>query len=231
MNEFGLSIARSGYQGYNYKHKFGSNPSLNNTTKESIWSAGGLYPWGDLTSADTVFIVSSSASDTAQLVLEGLDANYLPHVETITLTGTSPVESTSEFIRLDRAYYNDGANVGNITASFGATDGPTINYIAAGDNQTLLGIYTVPADKVGYLIGYTASVGKNDDAEVDLYIRQGGTSSFLIASEVRIAETTHHQDFCVPLKLAPKTDIDFRAIASNTGSKCIVSFDVILERL
>ena len=26
-------------------HKFGHNPALSNTAYESVWTAGGLYPW------------------------------------------------------------------------------------------------------------------------------------------------------------------------------------------
>lgn len=230
ISETGLLVARRKFEGYESVHKFGQNPALNASTKETIWKHGGLYPWSSLTSAAVLHCSSSHASDTGELRIEGLDANFLPLVETITLTGTADVVTSGLFIRMDRMIYQDGANAGNISAKIGATDGDVVSYIGVGDNQTLQAFYTVPANKVGYLVMYTAGSGKNDDAELDLYIKKFG-GSFLLKSQMDVYQSSSSNTFAVPIKLSPKTDIDFRAITSSSNSKVIVNFDILLERL
>ena len=73
---------------------FGFNRTIG-TDFETIWDDGGNYTF--LTSAATMDIVSSSASDTMQVLISGLDANYNETSETLTLNGTTSVSGTTSF--------------------------------------------------------------------------------------------------------------------------------------
>jgi len=53
----------------------------------------------------------------------------------------------------------------------------------------------------------------------------------LLSSQMDVFQSTSSNPFAVPIKLSPKTDIDFRAITSTANSKVIVNFDILLERL
>jgi hypothetical protein len=231
ISETGLLVSRRKFEGFEAIHKFGQNPALSASAKESIWKHGGLYPWDSLTSAAVLHCSSSNVNDDGDLRIEGLDANFLPLVETISLNGTTDVVTTGLFIRMDRMIYQDGANAGNISAKIGAADGDTVSYIGIGDNQTLQAFYTVPANKVGYLVMYTAGSGKNDDATIDLYVKKFGDTSFLLQSQMDVYQNTSSNSFAVPIKLSPKTDVDFRAITSSANSKVTLNFDILLERL
>ena len=66
-------------------------------------------------SASTISIVSSSASDTSQTVfIRGYDANGYEDYESVTLVGTTPVVTSASFLRL-KEISKSGVTVGTVT--------------------------------------------------------------------------------------------------------------------
>jgi len=230
MNDFGMEfvLKRHSYgQNTTHEHKFGSNLALGGTS-ESIWSAGGLYPWASLATAQTLYAISTAA-DTGDLTIYGLDENYAPQEVTVTLTGTTAVNTGSTtFIRIYRMRYN-ATNAGIITARVTSGTGTVVAQIDAGVSQTLMAVYTIPAQTTGYLLNYTVGTGKGSDAHLSLFARELG-GAFQIKNEMQSYESTTTREFPIPLKFPEKTDIDFRATTSNSNSDCIVNFDLILVR-
>lgn len=110
------------------------------TTPEDIWDGGGTYEWP--TAAGTVSVVSTDAGDDQGLCIAGIDTDYKPLEETVTLNGTTPVVTTASFWRINRMYLTSGAaNAGTITATL---DSKSASIITAGRGQTLQTIYCVP---------------------------------------------------------------------------------------
>ena len=227
FESFGLSLAmgRNDPQ-YSYIHKFGSNLALTGTP-ESIWSAGGLYPWSSLTAAQPLFVLSTDGGDTGTLTIQGLDANYDSLEETITLTGLTAVTTINPFLRVFRMQYSD-ENAGTITARVGSGTGTIVAQVDAGLAQTLMAVYTIPRQKTGFLMNYTASTGKGDDASVDLFVRDPAINGFRLKSETKVYQSSFRQEFTIPLVLPEKSDIDFRATTTSANSDCILNFDVVL---
>lgn len=224
---FGLSLSMSKNDPkYSYIHKFGSNLALAGTS-ESIWSAGGLYPWSSLTSAQTLYVLSTDGGDTGTLEIQGLDSNYTPLTETVTLTGVTTVTTTNQFLRIFRMEYSD-ENAGTITARVTSGSGTIVAQVDIGTAQTLMAVYTIPRQKTGYLMNYTASTGKGDDASVDLYIRDPAINGFRLKSQTKIYQSSFRQEFTIPLVLREKSDIDFRATTTSANSDCIINFDIVL---
>jgi hypothetical protein len=120
---------------------------------ETVWNVGGAYPWSAWNGGNKrLYLVSTSASDTHSVLLSGLDNNYNPISEVVTLQGTTPVASAlSTYFRLNSAMYLDGdfANIGDITIKIGSASGTTVGMIGDTEGLTSMSIYTVPA-------GYTA---------------------------------------------------------------------------
>jgi len=220
----GLSHANKRIDNWNSVHKFGSNPSVG-TDFESIWSAGGLYPWKP--GAATLIIQSDDNGDIGTVEVQGLDGDYNFLTETVTLTGASPntVLTTGTFLRVFRMRFTGAAeNAGTIIANHTATN---IAQIDPGKAQTLMAVYTIPAGNYGWLLNYSVSVGKNDDATIEVYTRKSG-EPFRILSEISVYQNSISKDFIVPIHLAPKTDIDIRAKTTNAGGSQVIStFDVI----
>ena len=226
--EFYLDVSRGAIPNAFSIHKFGANFDIDqNTDPESVWTGGGLYPWSSLSSAQTIYCISTSASDTATLTIEGFDANYEQQTETGTLTGTTAVTTSSTFIRVFRMSYEDGANVGDITARVTSGTGTVVAKIDAGYAQTLMAVYTIPAGFTGYMVALDATIDGTKTCQVLMYHRLTG-KPFRIA---HVAESTGHYryDFSVPLKLPEKTDIDIRINeVSGNDARVTANFDIIL---
>jgi len=214
-----ISRHRATHPGYlDSIHKFGSNPAIG-TSAESIWSNGGLYPWNSFPA--TIYLTGSD-SGTVQVI--GLDSNYDDYSETIAI-GSSSSQTFSRVFRMRSNITNTAA----IYARAGSSSGTIIASIDAGKAQTLMSIYTIPRNKVGYLVRYTAGCGNNDSILLELFTRDFG-SVFQIKSQMSILQTTITQDFFAPLRLEEKTDIDFRGTSNqNSNNVVILNFDLILE--
>ena len=227
FESFGLSLAMGRNDPeYSFIHKFGSNLALAGTP-ETIWSAGGLYPWSSLTAAQPLFVLSTDGGDTSTLTIQGLDANYDSVEETITLTGVTAVTTITPFLRVFRMRYSE-ENAGTITARVGSGTGTVVAQVDAGLAQTLMAVYTIPRQKTGFLMNYTASTGKGDDAEVDLFIRDPAINGFRLKSETKVYQSSFRQEFTIPLVLPERSDIDFRATTTSANSDCILNFDVVI---
>jgi len=160
----GINIAKKGVSGTDYISKFGYNSSVG-TTEEPIWAESGVnytYP----TEATAMTASSSNANDTSAgsgartIFVEGLDANYLKISETVVLNGQTGVALANSYLRVYRCYVlsagSGGKNAGIIYIGYGdITTGKPATVqasIVAGVNQTLQAIYTIPANKTGYVV-------------------------------------------------------------------------------
>ena len=230
--EKGLAIIMGKEIDLTNEHKFGENTGLTSVSYESVWSAGGLYPWSEFDGgAVTLYLISTSTSDTAEVDIIGLDANLLPQEETITLTGTTAVVSTKQFRRVFRLTYKDTVNAGTVTARTVSGTGTVVAQIDANNGQSTMAVYTVPKNTKGYLTTITVGTGKNDDATVKVMCRSYGDTNFRILNQVKSFQSTTVQEFPVPLFLIPGTDIDVQAISQAANSACIVNFDIILDKV
>ena len=214
-------------------NKFGYNTAVG--TNYEVLSDLGTDPLP--TAAAAVSIVSSSADDTsggtgAQTVeVQGLDANYNLQTSTVTMSGTSAVTTGSdEYLRVFRMRVltagTNETNVGNITASISGTD---IARITADTGQTLMGIYTIPANHTGYLKKFQASISKNQEATVQFRIKTFNNGAWQVKGQFGTFANTVEYDYIIPLHIPEKTDIQFRAKAGATSEMGVV-FDLLLQR-
>jgi len=151
---FDLQVARGQVYGHSTLSLFGYQPSVG-TTSIPIWENATTYTYP--VSAAAVTIASSSASDVAPaaVLINGLDANFNPISEVITLTGQTGVVTTKSYLRVNSLFMvgvasGQTSNVGTITAK---NSGGTATYAqinaAIGKSQST--IYTVPAGYSFYL--------------------------------------------------------------------------------
>ena len=135
-----FDIARGHYSNVTPVNLFGFNRSVA-TSYETIFNdGGGLYTFPS--SSLTMSLVSSSAADTMQVLIEGLNASWEKITDTVTLNGTTAVTTNIPFFRINSAQILSGSNVGNITVSNGGT---TYAYIEAGTGICQSVVYSVPA--------------------------------------------------------------------------------------
>ena len=219
-----LELVHKGVPGTGAVNIFGFNRTLG-TTFQTLWNQTGGYVFPS--SAVTMSAVSSSASDTMQVLISGLDADYKSVAAIVTLNGTTPVTTTQTFLRINSALILSGNNVGNITISNGGT---TYAYIEATIGITQACLYTVPAGFSLYLfrLDFTSGTVNNNKY---LSIRNVVTTS--TGRTLRVAEATFQNsqvsfDRQVPFRIAEKTDFQFEGKSSSSTNELSAFIEGIL---
>ena len=224
-----IQIAVGNVKNTSHINKFGYNSSVG-SSYETITDLGtNNLP----TSAAVVSVVSASTADTSAgtgartVEIQGLDADYNLKTETVTMNGQTAVTTTATFIRVFRmrvATAGTGeVNAGNITASISSSDVARIN---ADEGQTLMAVYTVPANKTAYLVKFQGSISKNQEAQFQLRARESSGAWNVKGLWGTFAASVNY-DYPVPLKFEEKTDIQIRAKAGATSEVGAI-FDLIL---
>lgn len=242
LRDFGASVSAGLIQKAGYEFKFGHNISVG-TTLETLWNAGGRYSY--LETATQLTISSDDANDTLlgtglrTVSIAGLDADWLPQSEIVNMNGQAGTLTAGSYIRVFRMVSqtagSSGGNEGQVYAGTGAlTAGVPANIYAqinALDNQTLLGVYTIAANRTGYLFTneFSSFGNANAFATVKLLVRPFG-SVFQTKDERLVTRGSVDVIRKYPLELEGKTDIEMAARASSgtidvTGTFQILEID------
>lgn len=242
VNDHILDLARNVISDKKSVSIFGRNATIG-TTPEDVWLNGGDYNF--LLGATTLEVVSNNAEDDYTglgcrvVLINGLNQNLEETAELVPLVGNGTATTTNSFWRINSAYvaqvgtargsnYNDiniqstGSNllIGQITGEYG-----TINTADYGIGKTLLGVYTVPAGKTGYIMSMYANIDSNKTADLWLYTVSNvddvtpPTSGRVLIATIRRAKGAVSKDFTSYIKIEEKSDIWFRAqMDSGTGT-------------
>ena len=229
IHEQNYQIARGLIRGASSIHKFGAVPQLSINTTGTCWDKNDtLYPWSALTSASVLTAQAVNASDDGKiLTVEGLDSNYEPQTDTITLSSSGTASTTKQFLRVYRGYISTGANnVGVIDVRVGAT---TVLYINIGLAQTLMLVYTVPAGKELLLLKGACTSQAGADASGFFYVRFFGQTAFRIQHTFEVSGSDGYDyKFEVPFRVPEKSDIDFRLTTRSNNGRYTAAFDGVL---
>ena len=233
---FYLAVQQGKVPGYSMINKFGYNPSIGSISFETIWETGNDYPWQtaqatlDVVSDDTDDDVAGTGART--LRIQGLDGSYNLAEETIDMDGTTTVTTTQEFLRVFRMSVetagSSGNNEGTITATYtGGSD--VAATITAGNGQTLMTLYTIPAGYTGYLLSINIASGKDQEMQFKFIQRDNSVANAAFQTKqflnVRGGQTT--VIFNAINVIPQKSDIYVSAISSSTSSAS-ASFDLLL---
>ena len=245
-----LAIAKGDVVGASNVNKWGNAPDFDDGDGEVyIWDAAeDGTAWEQMTytfstGADIDSVSSTSASDTQEVTIVGLDANWEEVTQTITLNGQTRVALTTPLIRCYRAYNSNSTEfVGHIiiyendTTTGGVPDDTSlIRAVIDPDNQqTEMAIYTIPAGKTGYLLGgYCSTAGaKRDDSYIINFKTRLFGKVFRTQQKVSINDTaTSFLPFTYPIPqtLPEKTDIivTAQAVAQDQAS-ISAGFSIVL---
>ena len=174
---FDLSVNMGQIDGFSVIDKFGINPIIDQTTDpEDIWEFGGEYNYDAFGTAPIRYISSSSALDTQEISVLGLDINGNLVSQTVVADGQNNISLQTPLWRVFRLENeaDEGNDINGVL--YCHTDPTPTNGVPAsiavraviddGNNQTQMAIYTIPRGYVGFL--YRGELG------VQL---SGGTSS------------------------------------------------------
>ena len=239
----GTEAALGAVAGHTAFLQTGANPSTDTTGAEVIWDAGGAYVHPDDTG--TLLQVSSSdtqdhgdtANDTGAITVEifGLDTDLGEQNEVVLLDGDQQVASASKYRRLFRAIVrsagSNGANVGDLYIGIGtATSGipPTIfGKILAGENETHMAVYTVPAAKRAVL--NSVNVHPDDARSMLAKLMVRPTGEVFSARWTGAASVTERAVFDPPMVFEAGTDLEIRAKGDTVAAHATYGgFDILL---
>lgn len=219
-----LDVARGHYNNLKPINIFGFNRTVD-TSFETIWNDGGGYVYPSVSSV--LSVSSSSALDTMNVLISGLNSDYVEISETVTLTGVSAVSTTQAFFRINSAVILSGSNAGNIFIKIGNT---LHSYIEAEQGATQACVYTVPAGKSLYLLRIDITSGTVNPNKFLTYRQSLRSSNGRV---LRVAESTwqaNQQSFNrqVPFVIGEKTDFQFEAKSSSGSNEVSIFVEGLL---
>lgn len=191
-------------------------------------------------SSDAYRVVTDASTGVSVFWVSGLDADKLPIEEFVVLDGTTPVNTAlangdGEYLRQFRAKVFSGSNAGsvNLITSTAASDGTISCEILAGINQTLMAVYTVPANKNGLLLSWWGSMSKDVATAVSIIrIRVGALDGVGYVKQTREVANDGKPEFDypwpVPLVIAGGQDIWVEANSSANLVGVSAGFEVVL---
>lgn len=226
--------------GYGKIHKFGAVPSMSQDTNGTIWDENDtVYPWAtvDANTVLTVNVVNPSNENQARTThdgdtveIQGLDGNYDPQTETVTISGSSAT-TTNTFKRVFRASFTNGGSFDpNSERILIKSGGTTVAKILEGIGQSMMSIYTIPAGKTGYLMRLDVTAQGTATGSFKLYCRDSGVGSFRVkhTAEVNGVGGAYQLTYPLPQPLLEKTDIDARMHTLSNNGRYTSTFDIML---
>lgn len=244
----GLSIARGRLTGVTFIHKFGQAPDFDISNGDvTVWDGANdagidqmVYQYSTTANIDS--LISTDASDTQSILILGLNSEYNEITQNVTLTGQTRAALGTKLIRIYRMI-NEGSTdlsgvvscyVNNAATSAGVvSDSANVRAIINnGNNQTLLGLYTVPAGKTAYMRDWYASLTakKTAIAGIKIFARPfGQVFQLKHTSDINSAGSSHTQHkYNDPIPFKEKTDIEMRASTSVDSNGIAAGFDLVL---
>ena len=228
-----LGVAANHYDGLSHVHRYGAVPAMSQNNSGTIWDVDDTdYPWSSFSSAGTLSVAAVNASDNDKTIkIVGLDANYFPITEDVTVSSAEATATTQSFIRVSEAYITNGSatNVADIDIQKGGT---TVMLITAGKGASHAAIYTVPAGYTAYLMKGVATCQSGADATGDMFVRYSGEISFRAGHSFEVSGSggEYMYEFSIPLRIPEKSDIDVRADVRSNNARVTAAFDILLER-
>lgn len=242
-----IDMAAGRFQGFSIVNKFGTNSDIDTASvPEDIWEGGGVYT-GFPSELELVEVVSSSANDDSDgtgartVRITGLDANWDVLSETVTLDGTTPVDTVAQFRRVHTATVmsagSGGVNAGIITVRHSTTTANVFLAMAVGRNQSNVSAYTVPAGYTAYMramhcsIRGTAQANTPGAVEGHIWTRAfeapfRSRRPFIVSSNYRLYDKIYGG-----IVFTEKSDLVLR-ITATSGDNASVSggYDLILVK-
>ncbi len=240
FNDQYLAIAAGQVTGMAVVNKFGSNGSIADAGTEEVWDGSGSYTFPS--TADITHI--SQATDQAAMQggtieVQGLDTNWTLTTQSKNLDASDTTTAVALDTALKRVFrmkvLEDVVTDQDISAH---NSGDTTTYatITAGNNQTLMAIYTVPASKTAYMTRYWGdtipSTGKDPDStQFKLWTADRDNSyEFQLKHARAIAKAAPglENPFKPYFSIPAKTDIKITASPVGEAAMVFAGFDLIL---
>lgn len=240
---FELQVARNLVAGHRIEHIFGFNPDIDADVEETVWTYGGLYT--HLAEPTILKISSDSTADTSAgtgartVYILGINGDGSEVSETVTLTGQTAVNTTNTYTEIQRMVVmtvgSGGKNAGQIYAGTGTvTLGVPANvygHIAVGENQSLMGHYTVPAGYTGYIVKGQISSGTPTNGYVVGRLKVRDSAGVIrTGALVTLYSGAVSYDFAYPIAIPAGSCISATALTTKNNELISCYFQLLLVK-
>ncbi len=212
-----LQIARGQIMGHSTLNIYGYQPALT-TTFIPLWELATTYTYPS--SAITMYL-AGTAGDTAKILIQGLNANYIQISETVTLNGATPVATVNQYFRINGMQVTAGSatNPAGVVTLKDVTATTTYAQINAGVGKTQAAIYTIPAGYTFYLSRIDGNTSFNGNNANYVNYRNLSISSTGVQTITQQAPFTqlYHTQRVMPRPFLEKTDIQIQC-STSTGT-------------
>lgn len=240
IGDFMLNVAAGNLSGYSAVNKFGANPDIAAGTTEDIWDGGGTYPFP--TTTDITHIrqaVDQLAMRGVTVQVQGLDASWNLTIQDIALdtsNTTTPVALATPLIRVFRMKVQSNTVGTEDIQLRNVGGGTTYAIIQAGNNQTLMAIYTVPDGYTAYMTSMsysTVNVGIKTPTQTEYRLWAADRMNnyeFQLKYADGIPESGPgvQHSFAPYYKFSERTDIKISAEVAAQDGHVHAGFDLIL---
>jgi hypothetical protein len=231
-----INSLNSGQPTRTFGYVFGRNSAVNNVRCD-LWD-GPTCTYVFPTAAQQMTIVSSSASDTLagtgaqKVMIHYLDNNYNMQAETISLNGTTPVNTVATNILRINAFHiyqlgSGGASVGNISVK-NLAGAVTYSYVQLGYDAARQAIYTVPSGMVGYINHWQASSGTASGSHFTRIALRATAHEgnllpgvFRAIDEVGTLNNGMEITLPIPIRIPAMADVKMTAISDSASANAI----------
>lgn len=185
-------------------------------------------------SGDSYRVVTDASTGASVIHILGLDASFLRQEEFVVLNGASNVATANTYTRQERArvFATASTDAAGTITSTAQTDGTVTLQVVNGNNQTLMAVYTIPANQTGYLLDWWARLSKKVSALGDLslkggrlggiqYVVQKGTVSSLGSSAI-------HHNFSLAPPIPGGTSLVLYSGSDSTDAGFSGGFSILL---
>jgi hypothetical protein len=223
-------------------NKFGENHSILQDTTETVWEGSNTYPYPD--GVDITHVsqkVDQVALRGTVLEVQGLDEDWNKTHQDVTfdaLDTTTPVALATPLRRCFRAFVKSDVVTDQVITVHNAANNVDYAYITAGENQTTMAIYTVPAGHEAYMTLYYAyhhpAQGSQPTSMNVKLLATDNANGYAqrIQHTVGIAVARNFRHYFNPYyKFTEKTDICINVEAIGSTVHISAGFDLMLVDL
>jgi len=240
---FWLQISRGQISWHRAVTVFGYNPDID-TSEELVWPDGATISSSE--TAVTLKISSNNANDTSAgtgartVLITGLDGSHNEVSETVTLNGTTEVNSANTYTHVNSMSIltvgSGGSNAGHVYAGTGTVTlgvpANIFNLIETGFNQSTTASYTIPAGYTGYKVNGGISSGQAGGSNCVtgklVIVDPNGVTR--VAAVNAMNNGFSQYDFTLPLQIPAMYTVQARAVGSSTNNIVAANFQILLVK-
>jgi len=244
-NNFINEVANGNIYGYKVIDIFGFNSLISESESADVWEGGGKYVYDVYGTAPIESLVSNDNTDNVPIKITGLNIEGIEVEQIVNLNGSTRVSLNIPLWRIFKME-NDGASdlKGCVFCYTGTGNVPNIGdntircIIKGNNNKSLMGIYTIPKGKTGYLvkgefgIEFTGNVGAGTNYATCHYESRRINKTFKVKKKISLITLgcslyTDKRSFPDPIPELTDIKLVVDEVSENIG--IWGAFDILLK--